>query len=149
MTEADVLPLLVEFMHVLLAGITIYFSIVSAYIAGLYVFLARAHIVLKLVAFLFFSLIFFFLMQFNYGAGLFQRGLVDTLAELQQSGVELSVAGQTALDSARAGLNQKVRTVMWLGSAATYIALFYLTFFHRWNQLMGETVEDAQVRKTR
>lgn len=149
MTEANVLPLLVEFMHVLLAGITIYFSIVSAYLAGLYVFLARAHIVLKLIGFAFFTLIFFFLMQFNYGAGVFQRGLVETLAELQQSGVELSVAGQTALDSARAGLNQKVRTVMWLGSAATYIALFYLTFFHRWNQLMGETAEDAQMRKTR
>lgn len=148
MTEADVLPLLVEFMHVLLAGITIYFSIVSAYIAGLYVFLARAHIVLKLVAFLFFSLIFFFLMQFNYGAGVFQRGLVETLADLQQSGVELSLAGQTALDSARSGLNQKVRTVMWLGSAATYVALFYLTFIHNWAFLMGESAEDAQVRKT-
>ncbi|MEE2524928.1 hypothetical protein V0U79_01000 [Hyphobacterium sp. HN65] len=149
MTEADVISLLVEFMHVLLAGITIYFSIVSAYIAGLYMFLARAHIFLKLVAFLFFSLIFFFLMQFNYGAGVFQRGLVDTLAELQASGVDLSAAGETALESARAGLNQKVRTVMWLGSAATYAALFYLTFFHNWRFLMGENSDEAMLRRQR
>lgn len=147
MTEADVIPLLVEFMHVLLAGISIYFTIVSAYVVGLYAFLARAHVLLKAVAFLFFTLVFFFLMQFNYGAGLFQRGLVDTLAELQASGVELSAAGQTALDSARDGLNQKVRMVMWLGSAATYLSLFYLTFFHSWNFLMGENAEQAAVRR--
>lgn len=149
MTEADVIPLLVEFMHVLLAGVTIYFSIVSAYIAGLYVFLARAHVFLKLVAFLFFTLIFFFLMQFNYGAGVFQRGLVETLAELQASGVDLSAAGETALESARAGLNQKVRIVMWLGSAATYLALFYLTFFHNWRFLMGENSDEAMLRRQR
>ena len=137
MTEADTIPLLIEFMHVLLAGISVYFTIVSAYVVGLYAFLARAKLVLKLVAFLFFTLIFFFLMQFNYGAGVFQRGLVDVLVGLEAT-TGLSAAGQTALDSARSGMNAKVRTVMWLGSLATYLALFYLTFFHRWNHLMGD-----------
>ena len=50
MTEADVIPLLIEFMHVLLAGISVYFTIVSAYVVGLYAFLVRANIVLKIVA---------------------------------------------------------------------------------------------------
>ena len=147
MTEADVMPLLVEFMHVLLAGIGIYFTIVSAYLAGLYGFLARASLLLKVVAFLFFTLIFGFLMQFNYGAGLFQRGLVQTLADLQASGVELSSGGQVALESARAGLNQKVRFALWVGSVATYIAMFYLTFFHNWRYLLGEDEEEAAVRR--
>lgn len=142
MTEAEVVPLLIEFMHVLLAGISVYFTIVSAYVVGLYAFLVRANIVLKIVAFLFFTLIFFFLMQFNYGAGVFQRGLVDVLAGLETT-TGLSAAGQTALDSARSGMNAKVRTVMWLGSVATYVALFYLTFFHRWNHLMGDARTDA------
>jgi len=142
MTEADTIPLLIEFMHVLLAGISVYFTIVSAYVVGLYAFLARASMTLKLVAFLFFTLIFFFLMQFNYGAGIFQRGLVDVLAGLEGT-TGLSAAGQTALDSARSGLNAKVRTVMWIGSLATYIALFYLTFFHRWNHLMGDARNPA------
>jgi hypothetical protein len=146
LTEADVIPLLIEFMHVLLAAISIYFTIVSAYVVGLYAFLARASLLLKIVAFLFFTLIFFFLMQFNYGAGMFQRGLVDTLAVMEQVG-ELSPAGQTALDSARDGLNQKVRMVLWLGSAATYLALFYLTFFHKWNYLMGEDPSQAAQRR--
>lgn len=137
MTEAEVVNLLVEFMHVLLGGISIYFTIVSAYVVGLYAFLVRAHVVLKLVAFLFFTLIFFFLMQFNYGAGVFQRGLVQVLADLEAT-TGLSAAGQTALDSARSGLNGKVRTVMWLGSIATYLALIYLTFFHRWSHLLGD-----------
>ncbi|MEE2567500.1 hypothetical protein [Hyphobacterium marinum] len=141
MTEAEVVPLLIEFMHVLLAGISVYFTIVSAYVVGLYAFLVRANIVLKVVAFLFFTLIFFFLMQFNYGAGVFQRGLVEVLAGLETT-TGLSAAGQTALDSARSGLNAKVRTVMWLGSLATYLALFYLTFFHRWSHLMGDDKAD-------
>jgi hypothetical protein len=139
MTEADVIPQLVEFMNVLLVGISVYFTIVSAYLVGLHVFLVRSGFLMKLVAFLFFTLIFGFLMQFNYGVGVFHRGLVDTLALLEQTS-GLSPAGQAALDSARSGLNAKVRTVMWLGSVATYLALFYLTFFHQW----GRTTETAE-----
>ena len=32
---------------------------------------------------------------------------------------------------------------MWLGSLATYLALFYLTFFHQWNHLMGDDPKAA------
>ena len=142
MTEGEVVNLLVEFMHVLLGGISIYFTIVSAYVVGLYAFLVRANIVLKIVSFLFFTLVFFFLMQFNYGAGVFQRGLVQVLADIEHT-TGLSAAGQTALDSARSGLNAKVRTVMWLGSLATYLSLFYLTFFHRWSHLLGDDNDEA------
>lgn len=147
MTESDILPLLVEFMHVLLAGIGIYFTIVSAYLAGLFGFLARASLLLKVVAFLFFTLVFGFLMQFNYGAGIFQAGLVQTLADLEASGVQLSTGGQVALESARTGLNQKVRLALWLGSIATYIAMFYLTFFHNWRYLLGEDEDEAAMRR--
>lgn len=146
MTEGEVVTNLVEFMNVLLAGISVYFTVVSAYVVGLYAFLIRAHWALKAVSFLFFTLIFFFLMQFNYGAGVFQRGLVETLAQWEID-PGLSPAGQTALDSARSGLNAKVRTVMWLGSAATYLALVYLTFFHRWENLLGEDEAASEERR--
>ena len=135
MTEAEVIEQLVEFQNVLLTGVTVYFTIMSAYVVGLYAFLDEAGFLLKFFAFLFLTVSLMFLGALFFGAANFQNGLVDVLRELDASeATRLSPAGRAALANADSGIDQHIRTAFLAASGGFYIALAVLTFWNGWRK---------------
>ena len=130
MTEADIIEQIIALMDVLMTGVSVYFTIVSAYIVALWAFLGRAAFVLKLFSFAFFTAAHGFIVSFFLGMRGQQVGLVEALRELDAQG-ELSAAGRAAIDNASRGVDEQIAVVMWAVAAGFYIAAFALTFFNR------------------
>lgn len=142
MSEGEVVEQLVNFTNVLLTGVSVLFSVVSAYVVALNYFIGSANLPARLGSFLFITLILALLLFVMLGAASTQAGLIDRLRELQSADA-LSAAGRAALVNAERGLgahgfaarysiDEIVRLSLLTGLALTYIALFYLTFLHRW-----------------
>ena len=144
MTEADAIEQLVEFQNVLLTGVTVYFTIISAYVVGLYAFLDEAGFLLKFFAFLFLSVSLLFLGALFFGAANFQTGLVDVLRELNASDTaSLSPAGRAALANADSGIDQHIRNAFLMASGGFYIALTVLTFWNGWRKAAHLRVQET------
>jgi hypothetical protein len=135
MTEADVIEQLVEFQNVLLFGVSIFVTLISAYVVALYAFLDEAGIALKFFALAFLTLVLVFLGAFFYGSARFQVGLVDTLRVIEQAGDPgLTPAGKAALANADSGIDNIIRYAV-IGVAGTfYLALIVLTFWNGWRK---------------
>ncbi|MFZ5617862.1 MAG: hypothetical protein ACOZAA_11150 [Pseudomonadota bacterium] len=134
MTEAEITEQMVMMMDLTLSGISVFFTIVSAYTVALYYFLYRAPVGLKLTAFAFFTLTLIFLVAFAVNSFSHAGGLQEALVELGSKG-DLSPVGERALGSgllARGFVDQVIRTMTWVGMALVYFALLHFTFFHRW-----------------
>ena len=125
---------MVQMMDMTIAGIGVFFSIVSAYIVAIYFFLHRAPALLKIVGFSFFSLICAILFEFVSGTFDHARALVLTLIELSKHSA-LSPVGLAAIARSQGAgsVNQVLQLAMLAGLALVYIALCYMTFFHRWH----------------
>jgi hypothetical protein len=130
-TEADILEQLVEFQNVLLFGVSIFITLVSAYIVALYAFLDEAGNVLKIFSCAFMTLVMVFLATFFWGSSQLQMGLVQALAAIEP---ELSPAGQTALANSRSGIDDGIRYVMGVIGFGFYVALLVLTFWNGWRK---------------
>jgi hypothetical protein len=141
MSEGEVIEQLVEFTAILLAGVSVLFTVVSAYVVALNYFIGEANLLARALTFVFVSLILGMLVFVMMGAQVTQIGLVDRLVELEQAG-ELTAAGHAALANARPengfdimgqrSIDDIVRLCIWSGLGFIYIALAYLTFVHRW-----------------
>lgn len=134
MTEGEVVEQLVEFTSVLLIGVSLIFTIVSAYVVALNYFIGEANLMARFSSFMFVSLVLFLLIAVMMGAQSTHDGLIARLRELDGEG-QLTAAGRAALHNAEGGrlsIDAIVRLCMWLGLGATYIALAFLTFIHRW-----------------
>jgi hypothetical protein len=141
MSESDVVSQLVGFVSTLLAGVSVIFTVVSAYIAGLNYFIHRISVFGKLAAFLFLSFVIAMLMGVMQGADQLHAGLIARLKELDAQH-QLTAAGRAALANASetgvyiAGrmlpTDEAVRYAMWTGAGLTYFVLFVLTFLFPW-----------------
>ncbi|MBI1185919.1 MAG: hypothetical protein GC206_01015 [Alphaproteobacteria bacterium] len=139
MSEGEVVEQLVEFTNILLLGISVFFTVVSAYIAALNYFIGQAALIARFLAFLFVTVVLLMLGAVMIGGQLSHEGLIARLDELNQEGL-LSASGRALLansaDSPMFGmglsLDDAVRVGVWTVSGVLYVALFYLTFFHRW-----------------
>jgi hypothetical protein len=131
MTEGEVVEQLIEYMSLLLLGVSIIFTVVSTYIVALNYFVGDAHFVARLGAFAFISLILTLLLVVMLGAESTHAGLIARLAEFEANG-ELSAAGRGALENARDGVDGLVRALLWIGMISVYAVLAYMTFLHRW-----------------
>jgi len=141
MTEADVVQELVEFTTILLAGVSVYFTIVSAYTAAMNYFIGGANFLARLFAYIFVSVVLTMLLVVMVGATQTHAGLVARLAELQQAG-QLTAVGKAVLENATGqvmtfggmtfSIDVLVRTMLYAVLGATYLALFYMSFVHRW-----------------
>lgn len=142
MSEAEVVEQLVEFTNILMVGVSLIFSIVSAYVVALNYFIGSANFLARLGSFLFITLILGMLMVVLMGAEATHVGLIDRLLELDAEG-QLSAAGRAVLANAvpewqgaltghRYSINEIVNLCVWVGLVFTYLALAYLTFLHRW-----------------
>ena len=131
MTEGEVMEQIVGYMSLLLLGVSIIFTVVSAYIVALNYFVGEALFTARLGAFAFVSLILVLLLVVMVGAQVAHDGLVARLRELDALG-QLTAAGRAALSNAASGVDAAVRALTWLGMVAVYMALGYMTFLHRW-----------------
>lgn len=139
MTEADVISELVEFTNILMVGVSLIFSIVSAYVVALNYFIGSANFLARLGSFLFISLVLGMLMVAMLGAQATHIGLIARLTELRDTG-ELTAAGRAVLANAtQAGgllenysVDDVIRLCVWGGLGFVYLALGYLTFLHKW-----------------
>jgi hypothetical protein len=144
LTEAETIEQLVEFQTVLLTGVTVYFTIISAYVVGLYAFLDEAGFLLKFFAFLFLTVTLLFLGTLFFGAANFQSGLVDVLREIDaDSARSLSPAGRAALGNADSGVDQYIRTGFLAASGGFYLALAVLTYWNGWRKSAHIRVKEA------
>lgn len=134
MTEADITEQMTMMLELTLSGISVFFTIVSAYTVALFYFLGRASMSLKLTAFGFFSLTILFLAIFAYNSFNHAQALREALVELGAA-ADLSAVGDKAIGAGvygRGDLDKLIRGMMWLGMCLVYVALFFLTFFHKW-----------------
>lgn len=143
MTEAEIVVELVEFQNILLTGVTVYFTIISAYVVGLYAFLDEAGFLLKFFAFLFLTATLVFLAALFMGAANFQSGLVQALRDLDATGAPLSAGGKAALANADSGVDHYIRMAFLAASGGFYIALAVLTFWNGWRKTAHLRVQEA------
>jgi hypothetical protein len=141
MSEADVVQELVEFTTILLAGVSVYFTIVSAYTAAMNYFIGGAAFVARFFAYVFVSMVLTMLVIVMMGAAQTHAGLIARLEELHAAG-ELTAVGRALLANADASMvrimghahsiDEIVRSSINTVLGSTYLVLFYMTFFHRW-----------------
>ena len=139
MTEGEVVAQLVEFTNIVLVGVSLIFSVVSAYIVALNYFIGSANLIARLGGFTFITLVLGMLMVVMAGAQSTQVGLIERLSEIDGAG-GLTAAGRAVLanaapDAGIAGhysIDEMVRLCIWVSFGFIYLALAYLTFLHRW-----------------
>lgn len=124
---------LVEFLNVLLAGISVFFTIVSAYVAGMHYFLRKEAFLGRIAAFGFFLFMMALLIVVMTGAIQLHAGLIARLREIDAAG-ELTAAGRAAIvnstDAKGTGysLDGVVNLALLTGVALTVMGLFVVTF---------------------
>jgi hypothetical protein len=143
MTEGEVVEQLVNFTNILLAGVSLIFSVVSAYVVALNYFIGSANFSARTAGFAFISLVLGLLVVVMMGAQSTQQGLIDRLRELEAGG-EITAAGRAVLANATpdpalvaalggvGSIDAIVRVCAWAVLIGVYIALFYMTFLHKW-----------------
>ena len=130
MSEADVIEQMVEYQNILLLGVSVFFTIISAYVVAVWAFLRHAGLGLRAFCFFFLTLVTAFLGRVAYGSQQVHDGLVATLVEIDRTR-GLSPAGEAALYNALTGLDEIVQQSLFFALVIVYIALFFLTFFAR------------------
>jgi hypothetical protein len=150
MNEGDVVEQLVEFTNILMVGVSLIFSVVSAYVVALNYFIGSSNFMARLGSFLFVTLILGMLVVVMMGAQTTHMGLIDRLLELEASG-ELTAAGRAVLANSAPGLaggfsiDAFIRMCVWVGLLFVYLALIYLTFMHKWTpDAIPVTIEQRQ-----
>lgn len=131
MSEGEVVEQLIEYMSLVLLGVSIIFTVVSTYIVALNYFVGDSHFIARLGAFAFVSLILTLLLVMMLGAEGTHAGLIARLAAIEAEGA-LTEAGRGALQNARGGVDGIVRILLWVGMISVYVVLAYMTFLHRW-----------------
>jgi hypothetical protein len=153
-SEADVIAELVEFTNILMVGVSLIFSIVSAYVVALNYFIGSANFLARLGSFLFITIVLGMLMVAMLGAQATHIGLIARLTELRDAG-ELTAAGRAVLANAtQAGgllenysVDDVIRLCVWGGLGFVYLALGYLTFLHKWTpDAIPVTIEQGERR---
>ena len=140
MSEAEIGEQLVGLMEVVLAGVSLYFTLISAYIVALWAFLTRARLALRVFAFAFYTAGVLFLIFFFLGVSSHHSGLVQTLQDIGEER-ELTAASQASIANSWEGIDQGIQLVMWLVGIGFYVVSFLLTFFGRTVMKPSEEVE--------
>ena len=131
MTEADFTEQIVMTMELFLLGVSVLFTLMSAYVVALYFFLRRAGIALRVWAFAFLSFTIALLGVYSVGANRHNIGLRRGLEDLAAR-EGLSPLGTMAIEAQADLVNSVTIQSLWVIGLALYAALAYLTFLHRW-----------------
>jgi len=137
MSEGEVVEQLGQHTDTLIAGLSLIFSIVSAYIVALNYFIGSSNFAARLGSFAFVTLVLLMLAMLMMGVQSTHNGLVLRLEELRASG-ELTAAGAAVLANATPkpgggfSLDGVLNFCATIGLGFVYLALAYMTFLHRW-----------------
>lgn len=131
MSEADLFEQLMAVSELVLLSISVSFTVISAYIVGLYWFLKDSHVFLKVLAFGIFSFALLPLVIMGLGLYRHHEGTTLALVELNKA-TPLSPLGQMAIEDFSVGIGDSVSLGLTLVSVLIYCGIFYITFFHRW-----------------
>jgi hypothetical protein len=135
MTEAELTNLVLQCASAVLQIVALYFTIVSAYVVALYYFLSRAPFLMKALAFVFMSGALGFLGLTIIAIERTTSGVVAALRALPN---RITEAAPTNLyfgfDRLMEGRVDLGVLAGWAMAFGIYLALFYLTFLHRWRE---------------
>ena len=145
MTEAEILQLSFDANEAVASLFSIFFGVTSAYLAGLYFFIHKAPLTLKIIAFALLTSGFLFIGQAMSGIEIRIFGLIRAWQDLKQTTTGIPQLGNPLLPvPVRDVLDYYGIQVMvyegvrlgsyagWAVSLLAYIALFYATFIYRW-----------------
>jgi hypothetical protein len=133
MTEADLTGQMVALMGMFFTGVSVFATLISAYIVALYAFLRRADLALRAVTFGFLTLTLMLISVSAFGAYRHAHGINLALADIQ-SVQPLSALGRMALEPTADGVFLLTSAGMLGLALLLYAGLAYLTFFHRWKE---------------
>ncbi len=134
MSEAELMQALIGSIQVVVGVFSMFFAIISAYIAGLFFFLNRAPLSLRLLAFFLLSIGLVFL----GGSALIQQRVQEELfaawAKLPSPAVAVGALRNPLPVALPGGISMQDAGVIlgWVIALSVYLALAYLTFFYRW-----------------
>lgn len=135
MTEAELIEATFDATDAVLGVVSIYFSIISAYVTAVYFFLSRSPFLMKLTAFAILSGAMAFLGLTIIGLERTTSGVIEALAAMPDRDAAPAPAQiYFGLDKLIFNLYDYALYAGWLLAAILYISLFYLTFLHPWKQ---------------
>ena len=134
MNEAEILQNLFHAIDAVLTVFSLFFAIVSGYLAALYFFLASAPFLLRALAFTMMSIGLVFLGGTATIIGRLQEGLFGAWDRLERPIVPLQDLRNPVPDLHLGAMSQQQLGVAigWSVAIAVYVALDYLTFVYRW-----------------
>ncbi|MEZ5855511.1 MAG: hypothetical protein R3D67_12510 [Hyphomicrobiaceae bacterium] len=136
MSESELTQQLFNAIGTVLTIFSLFFSLVSGYLAALYLFLAKAPMMLRLAAFALLSIGLVFLGGVTMTVQNIQNGLFASWSKLPAPTMPLDRLRNPVVVAALAdhGLSlQEVGVALgWLVAVCVYLALAYLTFVYRW-----------------
>jgi hypothetical protein len=133
MTESEILGSALQAAQASAAIFSLFFAIVSAYIAGLYLFLHAAPFSLRFIAFLLLSMSFAVIGGLALNMQYLGEGMHTAWLKLPQKATGMDVLGPPIIVRSLF-LDGRVAASWgaWLLGGVVYLALTYLTFIYRW-----------------
>jgi hypothetical protein len=139
MTQAELLAGLFSALQTILTLVSLFFAIVSGYIAGLYFFLARAGFLLRALAFGLLTIGLSFVGGTAAVVQSMQEGLLQAWSAVPSPVIPVDALRNPMPLSSGLPLSQQELGVVtgWIIGVGVYAALFYLTFVYDWSKEVG------------
>jgi hypothetical protein len=133
MSEAEILSIRNELAGLVLSVVSVSFGMISAYIAGLWLFLREAPLSLRLLAFILLTCGLVFMGALTWGLNDLLVGTDHAWSKLANPATEISGFGNERPPWLQ-GFTLYEASVMLgtLAFGAIYVSLAYLTFIYRW-----------------
>jgi hypothetical protein len=134
MSEAEIVQAYLGSGQMVVGLFSMFFTMVSAYIAGLYFFLNRAPLALRVLAFALLSIGLVFLGAAAAIQQLLQNGLAAAWVKLPSPIFSIAALNDPLAVPLPGGwsLYDVGTLVGWIAAASVYVALGYMTFVYRW-----------------
>jgi hypothetical protein len=133
MTEAEILAIRIGVTGLIISIVSVSFGMISAYIAGLWLFLKRAPFSLRALTFGLLSIGLFFMGFLTWGMHELLLGTDRAWTKLTQNATGIPSFGDDRPDYLLGlSLYQFGALIGFVAFVAIYLALAYLTFLYRW-----------------
>lgn len=139
MNEAQILEGLWDALAAIMSIVSLFFGLVSGYLAALYFFLGRAPLFLRMLAFSLLSIALLFLGGIMLVVQTMQEGLLAAWAKLPSPAVSGAFRDPFPLPPFEGLTQQEIGVGLgWVVAFAVYLALAFLTFGYRWPRARDE-----------
>lgn len=133
MTEVEILTIRNDLTAIIIQVVSVSFAMISAYLAGLWLFLRRAPAWLRLIAFFTLSIGLAFMGVMTIGLNELMLGTERAWSKLGAPVTGISGFGNASPDMLMGFTMYEAAAALGaLAFLGVYLALFYLTFFFRW-----------------